>query len=391
MADNRKMEEMIQAPTEGYGDAIVVLDILAENFEIRTGLLSLIQANQFHGFESNSPHERIRSFNRITLTLKFRDVPNDAIKIMLFPYSLEGAAKIWYEKEPPRSILTLGDLDTASTSGLGSLPSNTIANPRGNLKAITIRSGVSYDGPPIPPLTSSLPKVVERVLEVTKDTVQPSTENIQPLVTQTQVPINKPVVAPKPKPTIHYPSRANKQKLREKDDIQALKFVEIFRSLHFELSFVDALLYMPKLVLMFKSLLNNKEKLFDLATTLVNENCSAVILKKLPEKLGDPSKFPIPCDFTELDECLALADVGASTNLMPLSICKKLSLPKLSFTQIILELADRSTTQPAGIAEDVFIKVGKFHFLTDFVVVDYVVDPRVPLILRRPFLRTGRA
>nr|GEZ36552.1 reverse transcriptase domain-containing protein [Tanacetum cinerariifolium] len=95
MADNRTMEEMLQAPTEGYGDAIVVPDILTENFEIRTGLLSLIQANQFHGFESNNPHDHIRSFNRITSTLKFRDVPNDAIKLMLFPYSLEGAAKIW--------------------------------------------------------------------------------------------------------------------------------------------------------------------------------------------------------------------------------------------------------------------------------------------------------
>nr|GEV06342.1 reverse transcriptase domain-containing protein [Tanacetum cinerariifolium] len=108
--NNRTMEEMLQAPTEGYGDAIVVSDILAENFEIRTGLLSLIQENQFQGFESNSPHDHVRSFNRITSTLKFRDVLNDAIKLMLFPYSLEGAAKIWYKKEPPRSILTWGDL-----------------------------------------------------------------------------------------------------------------------------------------------------------------------------------------------------------------------------------------------------------------------------------------
>nr|GEW43379.1 reverse transcriptase domain-containing protein [Tanacetum cinerariifolium] len=110
MADNRMMEEMLQAPTEGYEDAIVVPDILAENFEIETGLLSLIQANQFHGFESNNPHDHIRSFNKITSTLKFRDVPNDAIKLMLFSYSLEGAAKIWHEKEPPRSILTWRDL-----------------------------------------------------------------------------------------------------------------------------------------------------------------------------------------------------------------------------------------------------------------------------------------
>ncbi|GJX39275.1 reverse transcriptase domain-containing protein [Tanacetum coccineum] len=142
---------------------------------------------------------------------------------------------------------------------------------------------------------------------------------------------------------------------------------------------------------MFKSLLNNKEKLFDLAKTPVNENCSAVILKKLPEKLGDPGKFLIPCDFPEIVECLALADLGASINLMPLSIWKKLSLPELTPTRMILELADRSTTSPSGIAEDVFVKVGKFHFPADFVVVDYVVDPRVPLILGRPFLRTARA
>nr|GEU88138.1 reverse transcriptase domain-containing protein [Tanacetum cinerariifolium] len=219
-------------------------------------------------------------------------------------------------------------------SGSGPLPSNTIANLR----------------------------VVERVPDVTKDTVQPSTKNIQPLVFQTQVLIDEPVVAPKPKPIIPYPSRANKQKLREKDDILALKFVEIFRNLH-----------------------------FNLTTTPVNENCSTVILKKLHEKLGDPGKFLIPCDFSKLVECLALADLGASINLLPLSIWKKLSLAELTLTRMILELADQWKTRPAGIAEDVFVKVGKFHFPTDFVVVDYVFDPQVSLILGRPFLRTGRA
>ncbi|GKE58102.1 reverse transcriptase domain-containing protein [Tanacetum coccineum] len=253
-------------------------------------------------------------------------------------------------------FVTFMKMNTASTSGSRPLPSNTIANPKGELKAITTRSGVSYDGPLIPPSFSSLPKEVER-----------------------------------PKPTIPYPSRVNKQKLCKKDDKLALKILEIFRKLHFELTFADALLHMPKFATMFKSLLKNKEKLFDSATTSVNINCSAVILKKLPEKLRDPGKFLILCDFPELVECLSLADLGASINLMPLFIWKKLSLPELTPTQMILELADRSTTRPAGIVEDVFVKVGKFHFLTDFVVVDYVVDPRVPLILERPFLRTGRA
>nr|GEZ96635.1 reverse transcriptase domain-containing protein [Tanacetum cinerariifolium] len=127
MADNRTTEEMLQAPTEGYGDAIVVPDIVAENFEIRTALLSLIQANQFHGFESNNPHDHIRSFNRITLTFNFRDVPNDAIKLMLFPYSLEGAAKICYEKEPPRSILTWGISSSGTDARIDKL-TDTILN-----------------------------------------------------------------------------------------------------------------------------------------------------------------------------------------------------------------------------------------------------------------------
>nr|GEV53660.1 reverse transcriptase domain-containing protein [Tanacetum cinerariifolium] len=181
---------------------------------------------------------------------------------------------------------TFMKMNTASTSGSRPLPSNTIANSKGELKAITTRNSVSYEGPPIPPPFSSLPRVVERVPEVTKDTVQPSTKNIQPLVIQTRVLIDEPIVAPKLKPTMPYPSRMNKQKLREKDDKLALKFLEIFRKLHFELSFADASLHMPKFAPIFKR---------------------------------------------------------------------------------------------------------KFHFLTDFIVVDYVVDPRVPLNLERPFLRTGRA
>ncbi|GJY62879.1 reverse transcriptase domain-containing protein [Tanacetum coccineum] len=233
--------------------------------------------------------------------------------------------------------------NTASTSGSGSLPSNTIANPKGDVKAITTRSGVSYNGPQ----TSSPPKEKENEPEVTKDTVQPSTENIQPYFSG---------------------------------------------NLHFELSLADASLsHGPNLLRMFRKLLNDKDKIIDLTKTPVNENCSAVILKKFPEKLGDPGRFLIPCDFPEMNECLALADLGASINLMPLSIWKELSLPALTKTRMILELADRTISTPTGIAEDVFVKVGTFFFPADFVVVDYVADPRAPLILGRPFLRTARA
>nr|GEV83726.1 reverse transcriptase domain-containing protein [Tanacetum cinerariifolium] len=108
--------------------------------------------------------------------------------------------------------------------------------------------------------------------------------------------------------------------------------------------------------------------------------------EKLPEKLGDPGRFLIPCDFLEFDNCLALADLGASINLMPLSIWKKLKLPTFNDTKMVLELADKTISKPTGVAENVFVKVGKFYFPVDFVVLDFIADPRVPLILGRPFL-----
>ncbi|GJT15626.1 reverse transcriptase domain-containing protein [Tanacetum coccineum] len=230
---------------------------------------------------------------------------------------------------------------------------------------------------------------------VTKDTVLPNTEDIQPPLVQDQnqdkEPINEPLVTQKTKTSLPYPSRLAKEKLREKDDILASKFMEIFRNLHFELSFADALIHMPKFAPMFKKMLNNKDKLIELTKTPLNENCSAVVLKKLPEKLGDPGRFLIPCDFLEFDNCLALADLGASINLMPLSIWKKLGLPGLNETKMVLELADRTISKPTGVAENVFVKVGKFYFPADFVVLDFIADPRVPLILGRPFLRTAHA
>nr|GEV46163.1 reverse transcriptase domain-containing protein [Tanacetum cinerariifolium] len=297
-------------------------------------------------------------------------------------------------------------MNTASSSGSGTLPSNTITNPKEDLKGITNRSGIAYKGPTIP-TTSSPPKVVERETEVTKDMVpltnNGSTKYVQPSVVQieTQVlnskPVVEPVVAPasalKPnlKPSIPYPSRLNDQKLCDKANDQMEKFFQIFQDLNFNISFANALILMPKFTSTIKSLLTNKEKLFELARTPLNEHCLAILLEKLLEKLGDPGKFLIPCDFPGMDECLALADLGASINLMPLSVWNKLSLLELSPTCMTLELADRSISRPVRVAEDVFVKVGKFHFPVDIVVVNFDADPRVPLILERSFLKTRRA
>nr|GEX61725.1 reverse transcriptase domain-containing protein [Tanacetum cinerariifolium] len=109
MADNQTMKELLQAPMEGYGEAIVIPEINADHFEIKTNLLQLVQANPYHAFERENPHTHINNFKRITSTLKFRDVPNDVIKLMMFPYSLEGFTRVWYDKEPPNSILTWED------------------------------------------------------------------------------------------------------------------------------------------------------------------------------------------------------------------------------------------------------------------------------------------
>ncbi|GJZ90109.1 reverse transcriptase domain-containing protein [Tanacetum coccineum] len=110
MADQRTMAELLRAPTEGYAEAIVVPPILAEHFELKHSLINMMTSDQFFGLEKDNPHDHIRWFNKITSTIKYKDVPNSAIKLMLFPFSLAGAARRWLEKEPPRSILTWEDL-----------------------------------------------------------------------------------------------------------------------------------------------------------------------------------------------------------------------------------------------------------------------------------------
>ncbi|GJX01883.1 reverse transcriptase domain-containing protein [Tanacetum coccineum] len=158
---------------------------------------------------------------------------------------------------------------------------------------------------------------------------------------------------------------------REKANDQIEKFYKIFRDLSFEISFTDALTLMPKFASTLKTLLGNKEKLSEMARTPLNENCSAVILNKLPKKLRDPGRFLIPCEFSGINTCKALADPGASINLMPYSVWKDLSLRELTPTCMTLELADRSITKPIGIAKDVRLMVGKFQFPADFVSIMY--------------------
>ncbi|GJU05610.1 reverse transcriptase domain-containing protein [Tanacetum coccineum] len=433
MADNRAKAQMLQAPIEGYEDALVVPPINANNFELKQPLINLVQSNKFTGLLRQCPHHGFSELHQLdtfynSLSSNDQDaldsdaggnfldkMPQEGLAIIesksKVRYSrshvmIQDVSKTDFESYARANDASMNNLQikldnfqknqndfqrsfnesqkkqddfqkmmlsfmqsyhSNQTSSSSTLPSNTNPNPRNEAKAIRTRSGVTYDGPPIPP------PVVEKESEDKEPIEEPS------------------FVANKAKPNLPYPSRLNKQKIREKDDILSSKFMEIFRNLHFELSFADALIHMPKFASMFKKMLNNKDKLIELTKMPLNENCSAVVLKKLSEKLGDPGRFLIPCDFSEFDNYLALADLGASINLMPLSIWKKLGFSGLTETKMVLELADRTISKPTGVAENVFVKVGKFYFPADFVVLDFIADPRVPLILGRPFLRTAHA
>nr|GEX34098.1 DNA-directed DNA polymerase [Tanacetum cinerariifolium] len=468
MAD-RTIEELLQAPTEGYGVAIVILEILAENFKIKTNLLQLVQGNKFYDFERDNPHTHISNFKRMTATLKYMDVSNDAIKLMLFSYSLEGAARIWYEKEPPNSILTWDDLvikfvnqffppskttnlkneisrftqrfeetfgeawnhfkelvhttDSRNTfyNGLTEQDQDSLnATAGGNLLNKTTREALKISENKSKVRYSRSKSNVSRVNTNSRDVVSKTDDRIDKLADQISdlvKIVNKQVIAPAKaveKTCVTYegahayyeciatdsnpssvcaetgsynqvslPNRASHQipppgfapvqnnpNRFNQNQVQALNFRTLLSNivpnpkgemkavttrsgLAYEGPSVPTSSPLEKVDEQNTKEILDKEHSNSSGTKVpLNENCPAMLLKKLPEKLGDLELTP---------------------------------------TRMTLELADRSITHPKGVAEDVFIKVGKFHFPTDFVVVDFEADPRVPLILGRSFLRTGRA
>nr|GEZ52875.1 hypothetical protein [Tanacetum cinerariifolium] len=484
MADNRTMAKLLQAPTKGYEDAIVIPEINANNFELKHGLINLVQNKQFFGHDKEDPHAHIspdlarkrtpsihsnlgRSCfqiinqffplskttnlrNKITrfqqrfdesfyeawerlndllracphygfselhqldtfynaLNVNDQDSLNsaagtssstpvissdvaelkDMVKALLFDKKNQSPAPTPYTTPAPvkavepnciqrvsqtdfesyvkandeilrnmqsqgqstqnqcqniqnqyqnlqNQMATLTEMmsklvsaNTDSSSGSGTLPGNTVTNPKEELKGTTTRSGVAYQGPKTPSPSKQRTKV-------TKDQVQTSssqnTTPVQPSVIQSesQVLVSKPVVAPvrapmpNLKPSIPYPSRHDNEKRRDQANEQIEKFYEIFKDMSFEISFTDALILMPKFASTLKALIKNKKKL----------------------------------------------DLGATLNLMPLLVWEGLSLLELTPTCMTLELVDRSVSKPIGIAKDVSFKVGVFHFPTSRALID---------------------
>nr|GEU43373.1 hypothetical protein [Tanacetum cinerariifolium] len=373
VTDNHTMAEMLHAPTEGCAEAIVVPPILAEQFELKHSLINMMTSEQFFGLEKDNPHDHIRAARRwlekepprsITtwddLVSKFineffppsrttnlhQDSLNAAACGNLLEKSPQDALTIIENKSKQTSVVT-----TAMTAMLKQLQANpppaqnsgiiskvTFQQPqattiRGELKAVTNRNGLVADGPTVPTPPKSVTLEEYECVEETYTDLDLAEYTIKV-----------------PHPPV--------QKQTHKPPFQR-NFI-----LHTRDSPLLNILSHAKIQKMLKALLSNKEKLQELANTPLNENCSAVILKKLPKKLGDLGKFLVPCGF---------------------------SLPDLIPTCMTLELANRAICTPDGIARDVFVLVGKFTFPADFVIFDYESNPRVPLILERSFLRTARA
>ena len=182
------------------------------------------------------------------------------------------------------------------------------------------------------------------------------------------------------KPIIPYPQRLRKNSF----DKQFGRFMDIFKKLHINIPFAEALEKMSGYVKFMKDILSKKRKLGDYEIVALSEECSAILQKKLPPKLKDLGSFTIPCAIWNAVFKKALCDLGASINLMLWSIFKKLKLEEARPTTVTLQLADRSLTHRCGIIEDVLVKVDKFIFPVDFIILDMQEDKEVSIILRRP-------
>nr|GEV30480.1 reverse transcriptase domain-containing protein [Tanacetum cinerariifolium] len=384
------------------------------------------------------------------------DVPNDAIKLILFPYSLEGAARIWYEKETPNSILTWDDLinkfvnqffPPSKTTHLKSEISrftqrfektfgeawerfkemlracphhgfskltqiNTFYNGLNEQDQYSLNAAAG--GNLLSKITREALKIIENKSKVcySRSKLNVSRIAINLVFVRQQINVLRGDFNKQEKNlrrNLNNDMRSILGSFFQNQDSNSgtilsnivpnpkgeMKAVTTRSGLSYEGPSILTNSPLEKVVERETEETTDKEQSnYQGSTAHIQPPVVPISIPepdKLPEKIGDPEKFLIPCDFPGIDVCHALADLGASINLMPLSIWKKLSLPELTPTRMTLEFTDRSITHPKGVTEDVFIKVKKFHFPTDFVVVDFEADPRVPLMLGRSFLRTGRA
>nr|GEX82290.1 reverse transcriptase domain-containing protein [Tanacetum cinerariifolium] len=378
MAGQRTMAQLLQAPTEGYEDAIVVPAITADNFELKHDQDSLNSADGGNILDK---------------------MPRECLAI------IESKSKVRYSRNKP--ILAKKSQSHAPVKAVEE-------------SCVTCSGAHSYRNFPTTDGNVYRDIIQEFISQASAVNYNQGNTNYRPLMMSNQ--IRPPGFPPAPA----YQALAPQTQGVSKEDFSAYVKANdaVMRNIQTQgQNMQNQLNNLTDLITKFvnsnsastsssgtlpsntiaklrsdlkaittrSALIGNKEKLSEMSRTSLNEHFSAVLLKKLPKKLRDPGKFLIPCDFLGMAECLALADLGASINLMPFSVWKRLSLSDLTPICMTLELADRSIFRLVGVVEDVCVKVGSFHFLTDFVVVDFDAHPRAPLILGRSFLKTGRA
>ncbi|GJU68248.1 reverse transcriptase domain-containing protein [Tanacetum coccineum] len=319
------------------GSAITIPET-ANKSAIKGNHLTLVKGNQFDGRTKTDPHKQIHEFLGICNMFKYKDTENEAVRLMMFPISLTGEAK---------------------TSGKSYNPPVNSNDQQTNSKiSINFDDSNEEDEEPTPQPKIQNPKLV-------KDTTLP-----------------KPY-----KPKISYPRRLRKEKM----EAQYRKFLDVIRAVRINVPLIDVLVRMPNYGKFLKELISNKHKIEQISAAFLSDESSAMIQNKVPPKLEDLGSFLIPCNFNKTFSCNALADLGASINLMPYSLYAKLSLENLKPTKMSVRLADRSFQYPVGIAENMLVEDGKFTFLADFVILEMEEDSKVPFILGRPFLHTADA
>ena len=289
----------------------------------------------------------------------------------------------------------IGQLSSMLTKRtVGTLPSNTVTNPKEHVKAISLRSGRIYEEPKVTnakqdeAVDNEEPKVKEAESEMKEvEQAKKTKENERASKSKRSREVTFETYSPSIyDPPIPFPQRLRKNNM----DDQFSNFLSVFKQLHINISLIEALEQMPKYAKFLKDIISKKRKLEEHETVMLTEESSAILQRKLPPKLKDPGSFTIPCTIGKSYFNRALCDLGASINLMPLFVFRKLGLGEVKPTTISLQLADRSIKYPRGVIEDLLVKVDKFIFPVDFIVLDMDKDEEIPLILGRPFLAMGR-
>ncbi|GJW98124.1 reverse transcriptase domain-containing protein [Tanacetum coccineum] len=406
MADDQPMWGNNRAVVPTSASAIVPVE-LGDNFNMKGHHLLMIKDCQFDGHAWADPHKHIAEFIEIFAKVWYNELSpgvittweemRQAFVSRFFPPAMFDQL-MGEIREDPKKKLTIStedieeeDIEETIMVGISEIGvtinqemTTVTHNPpycppparNKHVNDVFTSSGRTYD----PPVNlNDKPTIIH---DDSDDEAGEAEEEEGPSSSKPNKSDQPPLKAYKPK--VPYPQRLRKEKMKE----HYAKFIDMIK---INVPLVDVLASMPNYEKFFKDLVSNKSKMEQISAAFLNEECSAIVQNKLPSKLGDPGSFLILCTFANSLECLALADLGASINLMPYLLYASLFVNTLKPTRMSIRLANHTYQYPMGVAEKMFVQVGNFIFPVDFVILEIEEDNKVPLILGRPFLHTADA